>query len=213
MRILLLGPPGGGKGTQAKLLVEKLNIPQISTGDILRNHVKKQSILGNKAQIFMQDGELVPDSLMLDMMESRLKQQDCNDGFILDGFPRTIPQAEGLDNLLLKLKQNLDSVIVLEVKDKDIIIRMNGRRVHLPSGRIYHLKFNPPKNDGLDDITNEKLSIRKDDDEETVKNRLKIYHNTTKPLIEYYLKNNKVEYIDGSKAIDLISHNILKTLD
>ena len=212
MKILLLGPPGGGKGTQAKLLVEKLNIPQISTGDILREHVKKKSDLGKKAKNYMDKGELVPDKLILQMMEHRLLQDDCLQGYILDGFPRTIPQAEGLDDLLINLNQTLDKVIVLNVPDDDIVERMGGRRVHLSSGRVYHIKFNPPKNEGIDDITNEELVIRKDDQKDTVLKRLDIYHSTTKPLINFYNEKNIVENIDGSSDIDTINKNIVRAV-
>ena len=212
MKIILLGPPGGGKGTQSKLLVSKFNIPQISTGDILRDHVKNKSELGIKANSYMQNGELVPDNLILNMIKFRLKQDDCKKGYILDGFPRTIPQAEGLDNILENLNQKLDKIVVLEVKDEDIIERMSGRRMHIESGRVYHIKFNPPKNEGLDDITNEKLTIRKDDQPETVKKRLMIYHETTKPLIEYYTSKNIVSSINGNKSIEDIHNEIIKTI-
>ena len=212
MRILLLGPPGGGKGTQSKLLVEKLNIPQISTGDILREHVKKQTDLGKKASNFMEKGELVPDKLILQMMGKRLLENDCLKGYILDGFPRTIPQAIGLDDLLIDLNQKLNKVIVLEVRDNDIVERMGGRRVHLASGRVYHIKFNPPKIEGMDDITKEKLTIRKDDQKDTVLKRLDIYHSTTKPLIDFYSKRNIVSNIDGSKDINAINENIIRNL-
>ena len=212
MRILLIGPPGGGKGTQAKLLVEKLNIPQISTGDILREHVKKQTDLGKKAKNYMENGELVPDKLILQMMGQRLLAEDCLKGYILDGFPRTTPQAIGLEDLLTSLEQTLDKVIVLDVPDNDIVDRMGGRRVHLASGRVYHIKFNPPKKEGLDDITNEKLAIRKDDQKDTVLKRLGIYHSTTKPLINFYQDKNIVEDIDGSDEINVINKNIIKSL-
>ena len=212
MKILLLGPPGGGKGTQAKLLVKNLNIPQISTGDILRDHVKKETPLGIKAKNFMQNGELVPDDLILNMMEKRLIENDCLSGYILDGFPRTVPQAEGLETLLTKLDQSLNNVIVLDVEDKDIVERMGGRRVHLNSGRVYHIKFNPPKNEGVDDLTNEKLSIRKDDEKETVLNRLDIYHKTTKPLINFYSNKNIVKTINGNDDIQKIHTNITNIL-
>ena len=212
MKIILLGPPGGGKGTQSKLLVSKFNIPQISTGDILREHVKNKSELGIKANSYMQNGELVPDSLILNMIKFRLKQDDCKSGYILDGFPRTIPQAEGLDSILENLNQKLDKIVVLEVKDEDIIERMSGRRMHIESGRVYHIKFNPPKNEGLDDITNEKLTIRKDDQPETVKKRLMIYHETTKPLIEYYTSKNIVSSINGNKSIEDIHSEIIRTI-
>ena len=209
MKIILLGPPGGGKGTQSKLLVSKFNIPQISTGDILRDHVRNKSELGIKANSYMQNGELVPDNLILNMIKFRLKEDDCKSGYILDGFPRTIPQAEGLDYILENLNQKLDKIVVLDVKDKDIIERMSGRRMHIESGRVYHIKFNPPKNEGLDDITNEKLTIRKDDQPETVKKRLMIYHETTKPLIEYYTSKNIVSSINGNKSIEDIHAEII----
>ena len=212
MNIMLLGPPGGGKGTQANLLINKFNIPQISTGDMLREHIKNKTELGNLAKEFMEKGELVPDSLILDMMEDKLSSNECKNGFILDGFPRTIPQAKGLNTILKKIHKVLDKVIVLDVNDDNIVTRMGGRRVHLSSGRVYHIKFNPPKNENLDDITNEKLTIRNDDKEETVRNRLKVYHEMTKPLIEFYNTNNIILKIDGSKSIDSIHNNIIINL-
>ena len=210
MRILLLGPPGGGKGTQSKFLMEKFSIPQISTGDMLRAHVKKDTELGKQAKEFMNKGELVTDSLILDMMAVRFKEADCKNGYILDGFPRTIAQAEGLDELLIKINQKLDYVIVINVNDDDIVERMGGRRMHPSSGRVYHIKYNPPKNEGKDDITNEDLIIRDDDKENTVRNRLTVYHTQTKPLIEYYHKN--VISIDGSQKIEDVKNNILKKI-
>ena len=210
MRILLLGPPGGGKGTQSKFLMEKFNIPQISTGDMLRAHVKKDTELGKQAKEFMNKGELVTDSLILDMMAVRFKESDCKNGYILDGFPRTIAQAEGLDELLIKINQKLDYVIVINVNDDDIVERMGGRRMHPSSGRVYHIKYNPPKNEGKDDITNEDLIIRDDDKENTVRNRLTVYHKQTKTLIEYYHKN--VISIDGSQKIEDVKNNILKKI-
>ena len=210
MRILLLGPPGGGKGTQSKFLMEKFDIPQISTGDMLREHVNKNTDLGKKAKEFMDKGELVTDSLIFDMMIVRFEVGDCKNGFILDGFPRTIAQAQGLDILLEKIKQELNYVIVIDVVDDDIVERMGGRRMHPSSGRVYHIKYNPPKNEGKDDVTNEDLIIRDDDKEETVRNRLTVYHNQTKPLIEYYNKN--VITIDGSQAIKTVKNNILNKL-
>jgi len=210
MKILLLGPPGGGKGTQSKFLMEEYNIPQISTGDMLRAHVQNQTELGNKAKEFMDKGELVTDSLILDMMEIRFKDKDCKNGFILDGFPRTIAQAEGLDKLFEKTNQKLDHAIVIEVDDDEIVDRMGGRRMHPSSGRVYHIKYNPPKNMNKDDITNEDLIIRDDDKEHTVRNRLEVYHNQTKPLIEYYKKI--VCKVDGSQPIQSVKHNILNLL-
>ena len=212
MKIILVGPPGGGKGTQAKLMVQKLNIPQISTGDMLRDHVKNQTTLGLKAKDYMDKGSLVPDNLILDMMENRLEKSDCNSGYILDGFPRTIPQAEGLDNVLSNLNHEIDKVIVLEVNDDIIVDRMGGRRIHLPSGRIYHIKYNPPINENRDDQTNEELSIREDDKEKTVRERLSIYHQTTSPLIEYYKKQNLVSNINGTLGINEINNQIINIL-
>ena len=210
MKILLLGPPGGGKGTQSKFLMSKFNIPQISTGDMLRAHVKNETKLGQKAKEFMAKGELVTDSLILEMMEVRFKEKDCENGFILDGFPRTIKQAEGLDNLFKKTNQKLNHVIVIDVEDDEIVSRMSGRRMHPESGRVYHIKYNPPKNEGKDDITNEPLIIRDDDKEETVRNRLLVYHNQTKPLINYYHKN--VITINGSQPIEKVKKSIIESI-
>ena len=211
MKILLLGPPGGGKGTQSKFLMSKFNIPQISTGDMLRAHVKNDTTLGKKAKEFMDKGELVTDSLILDMMEVRFQEKDCENGFILDGFPRTIKQAEGLDELFQKTNQKLDYVLVIDVEDDEIVSRMGGRRMHPESGRVYHVKYNPPKNEGKDDVTNEPLIIRDDDKEETVRNRLLVYHNQTKPLINYYKKN--VININGSQPIDKVKSSIIEKLN
>lgn len=212
MKILLIGPPGGGKGTQAKKLSSKFNIPQISTGDMLRDHVKRMSELGIEAKEFMDKGELVPDELILKMMKSKLSDNDCNNGYILDGFPRTLPQAKGLDALLDNIDSNLDKVIIIKVDDDVIIDRMSGRRVHKNSGRIYHIKYNPPKNEGLDDITNEPLSIRSDDKKETVKNRLKIYHDLTKPLINFYNIKNILFEVNGENEIENVFANIINKL-
>ena len=212
MKILLIGPPGGGKGTQAKKISSKYNIPQISTGDMLREHVKNLSPLGIQAKEFMDSGELVPDNLILEMMKKKLSDNECQNGYILDGFPRTLPQAEGLNKILDQINSKLNKVIIIEVNDNTIIDRMSGRRVHKNSGRIYHIKFNPPKNEGLDDITNEPLSIREDDKEETVKNRLEIYHDITKPLINYYNKKNILFKVNGEDEIDNVFLNIIKEL-
>jgi len=213
MRILLLGPPGGGKGTQAKFLIEKLGIPQISTGDMLREHVNKKTSLGIEAKEYMNNGSLVPDEVILGMMQERLLNEDCKNGYILDGFPRTIPQAIGLDKLLEKLNQALDAVIVIDVSDDNIVDRMGGRRVHLPSGRVYHIEYNPPKIEGKDDETQEDLVVREDDKEETVRKRLEIYHNETSPLINHYKHKNIVFQINGELNISDVSQEIEKIIN
>jgi adenylate kinase len=210
MRILLLGPPGGGKGTQSKFLMEEYGIPQISTGDMLRAHVSRNTTLGIQAKQAMDKGELVSDSLILGMMEIRFKDVDCKKGFILDGFPRTITQAKGLDVLLDKINQELNYVILINVNDNNIVNRMGGRRMHPNSGRVYHIEYNPPKIEGKDDITNEDLIIRDDDKEKTVRNRLNVYQNQTKPLIEYYNKNMII--IDGAQPIQTVKNNITNKL-
>tara|TARA_B100000029_G_scaffold103763_1_gene94316 strand:- start:273 stop:920 length:648 start_codon:yes stop_codon:yes gene_type:complete len=213
MRILLLGPPGGGKGTQANYLIEKLSIPQISTGDMLREHVKNKTSLGNEAQSYMNSGKLVPDNIILGMMNQRLLMNDCENGFILDGFPRTLPQAHGLNKLLEDINLELTSVVVISVEDEQIIKRMGGRRVHPESGRVYHVDFNPPKIEGKDNQTGDDLIIRDDDKESTVRKRLDVYHEQTKPLIDYYGKNDIVKFIDGSQSIDMVSEDIKKSLN
>jgi len=208
MKILLLGPPGGGKGTQASFLIETFGIPQISTGDMLRAHVRDKTDLGNKAKQYMDSGSLVPDEVILGMMSERLKEDDCKNGYILDGFPRTMPQAEGLDLLLSKLNQNLDSVIVIKVDDDIIVERMSGRRVHPSSGRVYHVKYNPPKIENKDNETGDDLIIRIDDQEDTVRKRLGIYHIDTSPLINYYNKKGIVHSIDGASDITEVRNSI-----
>ena len=213
MKLLLLGPPGGGKGTQSKFLVTKYSIPQISTGDMLREHLKNNTSLGKKAQSFMDSGNLVPDEIILNMMENRLNNIDCKKGYILDGFPRTITQAEGLEKLLHQLNQNLDLVIVINVDDKLIIDRMGGRRIHPASGRTYHVKFDPPIKDEIDDITGEKLIIRIDDQEDTVKKRLEVYHNATKPLINFYESKGIISFIDGENQIEKVKKDIFHLID
>jgi adenylate kinase len=182
MRIILLGSPGSGKGTQAKFITEKFGIPQISTGDMLRAAVKVGTSLGVEAKKVMDAGGLVSDEIILGLIKERITQDDCSKGFLLDGFPRTIAQAEGL----LEMQVEIDHVIEIAVDDSEIIKRMAGRRVHLASGRTYHIKFNKPKQDGLDDETGDALIQRADDKEETVKKRLAVYHEQTKPLVEYY---------------------------
>lgn len=184
MRILLLGMPGAGKGTQAQFLIEKYRIPQISTGDMLRAAIKAGTPLGEEARKFMDKGALVPDHIVIELVKQRIGQSDCAQGFIIDGFPRTIPQAEALREAGI----DIDFVIEIEVGDAEILRRMSGRRVHPASGRSYHTEFNPPKVPGKDDLTGEDLVQRPDDREETVKQRIAIYHSQTKPLIAYYMQ-------------------------
>jgi len=182
MRLILLGGPGAGKGTQANYLKEKYGIPQISTGDMLRAAVKAGTELGQKAKKIMDEGGLVSDELIIGLVKDRINEPDCQKGFLLDGFPRTIPQAEAMQEAGIKI----DSVVEIAVDDEEIVKRMSGRRVHLASGRTYHLLYNPPKVSGKDDVTGEDLIQRDDDREETVRKRLQIYHAQTEPLISYY---------------------------
>jgi len=184
MRLILLGAPGAGKGTQAKFICEKYNIPQISTGDMLRAAVKAGTPLGLEAKKVMDAGGLVSDDIILGLIDERLKQPDCANGFLFDGFPRTIPQAEALK----KQGVALDYIVEIDVDDAEIIKRMSGRRVHLASGRTYHVIFNPPKVEGKDDETGEDLIQREDDNEATVRKRLDVYHSQTKPLVDFYSK-------------------------
>ena len=187
MNIILLGAPGAGKGTQANFLKSKFNIPQISTGDMLRSAVQANNDLGIKAKQFMDSGELVPDSLIIDLVKLRITQADCMHGFLLDGFPRTIPQAEAMSDSGI----NVDFVIEIDVPDNVIIERLSGRRIHPASGRVYHIKYDPPKRDGVDNETGDPLVIRDDDVEETIIKRLKNYHDQTEPLVNFYANYSK----------------------
>lgn len=182
MRLILLGGPGAGKGTQANFIKERYRIPQISTGDMLRAAVKAGTELGRKAKGFMDAGQLVPDEVIIGLVKERIQEPDCRQGFLFDGFPRTIPQADALKAAEVRL----DAVVDIDVPDEEIIRRMSGRRVHLASGRTYHVLFNPPKVEGKDDVTGEPLVQRDDDKEETVRKRLEVYHSQTEPLVNYY---------------------------
>jgi len=184
MRIILLGAPGAGKGTQAQILKDKFNIPQISTGDMLRAAIKANTKLGLEAKQFMDSGALVPDQLIIELVKERIQNEDCKQGFLLDGFPRTIPQAEAMKQASI----SIDIVIEIDVPDNVIVERLSGRRTHLASGRIYHIQNNPPKIQDKDDITGEPLVQRDDDKEETILKRLNVYHSQTKPLVDYYSK-------------------------
>ncbi|HXV10259.1 MAG TPA: adenylate kinase [Burkholderiales bacterium] len=184
MRIILLGLPGAGKGTQARFLIDRYRIPQISTGDMLRTAIKQGTPSGIRANDYMERGELVPDEIVIDLVKDRLRAPDCARGFIMDGFPRTIRQAEALRDAGI----DIDFIVEIEVSDGEILRRMSGRRVHLNSGRSYHVDFNPPRVPGKDDVTGEPLVQRADDNEETVRQRIAVYHALTKPLIEFYMK-------------------------
>ena len=214
MRIILLGAPGAGKGTQAQYICEQYGIPQISTGDMLRAAVKAQSELGKKVEKVMASGGLVTDEIIIALVKARIEEEDCKDGFLFDGFPRTIPQASALleSNILI------DVVLEIDVQDDEIVKRLSGRRVHLDSGRVYHIIYNPPKNEGFDDVSGEELIQREDDQEDTVRNRLKVYHQQTKPLVEYYTQlssldsNIRVIKINGLAKVDSIKEEIFKML-
>jgi adenylate kinase len=209
MNFILLGPPGAGKGTQATFIALEKNIPHISTGDMLREAIKNGTELGLKAKAVMDSGNLVSDGLIIELVKERILQNDCKNGFLFDGFPRTIPQAEAL-------KENnveINAVIELVVADEEIIKRMSGRRIHLASGRTYHVDYNPPKETGLDDETGEELIIRKDDEPATVKDRLKVYWTQTQPLIEYYSNYKSASdfnyfTVDGTLSVEEIKNNI-----
>ncbi len=213
MRIILLGAPGAGKGTQAQFIMDKFGIPQISTGDMLRAAIKAGTEMGKQAKSVIDAGQLVSDEIILGLVKERIAQEDCAKGFLLDGFPRTIPQADGL-------KENgvsIDYVLEFDVADEVIVERMSGRRAHLPSGRTYHVTFNPSKVEGQDDVTGEPLVIREDDKPETVLARLGVYHEQTAPLIAYYTKEakaGKTEYLkfDGTKLVAEVSAEIEKVL-
>ncbi len=214
MRIVLLGAPGAGKGTQAQYICEKYGIPQISTGDMLRAAVKAQSELGKQVEKVMASGGLVTDEIIIALVKTRIEEEDCKDGFLFDGFPRTIPQASALleSNILI------DVVLEIDVQDDEIVKRLSGRRVHLDSGRVYHIIYNPPEKEGLDDVSGEKLIQREDDQEKTVRSRLKLYHEQTKPLVDFYTKlsnidvNVRVIKINGLAKVDSIKEEIFQSL-
>ena len=213
MKVILLGGPGAGKGTQAGFIKDKYNIPQISTGDMLRAHVKAGSELGVAAKKIMDEGGLVSDDIIMGLVQERIKEDDCANGYLFDGFPRTIPQAEALKEAGVPI----DAVVEIDVADEEIIKRMSGRRVHLASGRTYHIVFNPPAEEGKDDVTGEPLIQRDDDQEETVKERLKVYHDQTEPLIDFYSKeadadNCKYVKINGIGGVEDIRDQIFNGL-
>ena len=213
MNLILLGPPGCGKGTQAKILIDTYHIPQISTGDILREAIKKESPLGIEAKTHMDQGSLVPDHLVIKIIEERLKQADCNRGFILDGFPRTVAQAEALDTTLAGMGSKLECVFSIEVDDEELIKRLTGRRVCRKCGESYHIEFNPPRQEGLCDSCQGELYQRDDDKEETIKNRLKVYQDQTSPLINFYQRKKVLHSVDGIGSIEEIKERLLTIIN
>jgi len=212
MNLMVFGAPGAGKGTQAKFLVEKYGIPQISTGDMLRAAIVEKTAMGMEAKRYMDAGELVPDSTIIGIIEERLAKEDCQKGFILDGFPRTLAQAEALDELLEKQGKKIDKVLSFEVPDELIIKRIAGRRVCPKCGASYHVEFNPPKAEGICDACGSELIIRKDDNEETVKNRLSNYHSQTAPLVDFYQNKGVFAQIDGSQKLEKVTQDMFAKL-
>lgn len=217
MRVILLGPPGAGKGTQAAFIAQKLNIPQISTGDMLRAAVKAGTPLGQEAKKVMDAGGLVSDSLIIGLVKERISQPDCQNGFLFDGFPRTIAQADALKAENIKI----DAVVELQVDDEEIVRRISGRRIHPGSSRIYHIRYNPPKEAEKDDVTGEPLIQRDDDKEETVRRRLEVYHQQTRPLVDYYSSwaqqgdelAPRYLAVDGLGAVDEVQQRIMSGLE
>ena len=212
MKIVMLGAPGAGKGTQANMIAEKYNIPHISTGDIFRANIKNGTELGKEAKGYMDKGQLVPDVLTVKLLLDRVAQADCKNGYVLDGFPRTIPQAEVLDSELTKNGEKLDYAIDVDVPDENIIHRMGGRRACLKCGATYHVEYVPPKKEGICDVCGSELVLRDDDKPETVKNRLKVYHDQTQPLIEYYTKQNVLHSVDGTQDVNKVFSDITEML-
>lgn len=214
MRVILLGAPGAGKGTQAQFITSKFGVPQISTGDMLRAAVKAGSALGLMAKEVMASGGLVTDDIIIGLVKERIAQQDCAKGFLFDGFPRTIPQAQAMEDAGI----SIDVVIEIDVADEEIVKRLSGRRVHLDSGRVYHVIFNPPKISGVDDLTGEALVQREDDKEETIRKRLQVYHAQTRPLVEFYQKLQdsghavRVKRLNGLDEVDVVREKILTLL-
>lgn len=212
MKIVMLGAPGAGKGTQAKRIAEKYQLPHISTGDIFRANIKNGTELGKKAKTYMDQGLLVPDELVVDLVVDRLKQDDCKRGYILDGFPRTIPQAEALDAALKAIDEKMDFAINVDVPDENIINRMSGRRACVSCGATYHLQFNPTKVEGVCDTCGSELILRDDDKAETVKKRLDVYHDQTQPLIDYYKNAGILVDVDGTVDMNDVFTAIVKIL-
>uniref|UniRef100_A0A7J2TJK1 Adenylate kinase n=1 Tax=Archaeoglobus fulgidus TaxID=2234 RepID=A0A7J2TJK1_ARCFL len=213
MNLILLGAPGAGKGTQAKIIMEKYGIPQISTGDMLREAVAKGTELGKKAREYMAQGKLVPDEIVIGIVKERLSQKDCEKGFILDGFPRTLAQAEALDKIMSEMGRKIDAVINVNVPEEEVVRRIVYRRTCRNCGAIYHLIYNPPKKEGICDKCGGELYQREDDKEETVRERYRVYKKNTEPLIEYYRKKGILFDVDGTKDIESVKKEILGILE
>ena len=212
MKIIMLGAPGAGKGTQAKQIADKYSIPHISTGDIFRANIKNGTELGKKAKQYMDQGAVVPDELTCDLVMDRIQQDDCKNGFVLDGFPRTIPQAEALDAALGKINEKMDYAIDVDVSDENIVNRMSGRRACLNCGATYHLISIPPKVEGICDRCGSEIVLREDDKPETVQKRLKVYHEQTQPLIDYYKNQGILKSVDGTQPMDEVFKAIVTIL-
>ena len=212
MKIVMLGAPGAGKGTQAKMIAEKYSIPHISTGDIVRANIKNGTELGKKAKSFIDKGQLVPDELTLDLIMDRFKEDDCKNGYVLDGFPRTIPQAEALDEALKANGEKVDFAIDIDVPDENIVRRMGGRRACVNCGATYHIVYSPTKVEGKCDKCGEELIVRDDDKPETVLSRLEVYHNQTQPLIDYYNEQGILKSVDGTIDMKDVFNEIVKIL-
>ena len=213
MKIIMLGAPGAGKGTQAKKIAAKYAIPHISTGDIFRANIKNNTELGQKAKTYMDKGELVPDELVVDLIMDRFKEADCANGYVLDGFPRTIPQAEALDAALTAKGEAVDFAINVEVPDENIINRMSGRRSCKDCGAIFHVQYNPPKKENCCDVCGGELTQRSDESEEAVQVRIDTYNKQTKPLIDYYTMLGELTNVDGNQSMDEVAEEIYKVLD
>ena len=210
MKIIMLGAPGAGKGTQAKRIAEKYGIPHISTGDIFRANIKEGTELGMKAKDFMDQGLLVPDEVTIGMLLDRIKKEDCVNGYVLDGFPRTIPQAESLTKALEEMGQKIDYAVDVDVPDENIVSRMSGRRACITCGATYHVQFAPPKAEGICDKCGAELVLRDDDKPETVQKRLTVYHEQTQPLIDYYRRAGVLVSVDGTQSMDQVFESIVK---
>lgn len=212
MKVIMLGAPGAGKGTQAKKIAAKYNVPHISTGDIFRMNIKNDTELGKKAKTYMDQGLLVPDELVVDLVVDRLDKDDCVNGYVFDGFPRTIPQAEALTKALAERGEKVDYALNVDVPDENIIKRMSGRRACIRCGATYHIEYNPPKTEDVCDACGNNLVLRYDDTPETVKKRLEVYHDQTKPLIEYYSNEGILRTVDGTVDIDDVFQAIVNIL-